>query len=328
LSAASATAPGVVVERVKVGSDVGCIVIDQSRGVQVGNNNRQLNKFKYRVEQPRVSVDDLLRGNPGRLRAFEKFVENPYSAAANRAFRRRMSAEARPAGRVRCISTSAPGTTRVSSRSDEGGGIVVSGSRGVQMGSRVTQRNKFSYRVVRPELSVGPALRQDPRLAQAFALAARQPGNPATQRLLTSHLRRAYSGTARSFSAPAARFGQATGLEARGDAVQAGSRNIRKDSLEVNFDRVVMINWPPTETRRSTAERPPGAQNGPSWPLFDRRSDNGRMEPGAPASRSGRSRRTAGRPVQDDDKGRLGPQHRPGRLEGGGGRPTGGFGRV
>ncbi len=329
LSAGSATAVGVTVQRVRVGPDVGYVVIDRSRGVQVGDGNRQLNKFSYRVEQPRVSVSDLLNGDPARLRAFERFVDNPYSAAANRAFRQRMPATAKAAGRVRCISTSAPGTTRVRARLDERGEMVVSNSRGVQQGSRVTQRNEFGYRVVKPELSIGPMLRGDPRMARAFALAARYPGNAAVRRSLTGRIGRAQSGPARSFSPHSAQFRQATGIEvSRADAVQFGSGNIREDRIEVNLGRVVLTGWTrPDETTRSTEDRsprPPGALDRPAAAAPVRAADwfgSGQVSPG-------RSRRTAGRAAPDDDVGRPEPPQRPGRLDGGGGRFSGGMGRV
>jgi hypothetical protein len=49
VSAGKVTAQGVTVEQVKVGPGIGHIVVDRSRGVQIGDGNRQVNKFRFRA---------------------------------------------------------------------------------------------------------------------------------------------------------------------------------------------------------------------------------------------------------------------------------------
>jgi hypothetical protein len=262
LSVGSARAQGVAVEQVKVGNSVGHIVIDRSRAVQVGDGNRQLNNFRYKVEQPRVSVDDLLRGHPGRQRAFEKLIDNPSSMVANWVFRQYLSGAARPQGRVRFTSASGPRMARVAARLDERGHVVVDRSQGVQMGTGVTQRNKFNYRVVRPELSLEPMLRGNARLARTLALTARYPGNAAAQRSFTGQLANAYKHPRTSFSDSSALLARTTGLVVSdGAGVQLGSDNIRKDRIDVSVRSVRVTHWTP-QTRPSPITQP--ADNHPA----------------------------------------------------------------
>src|SRR5216683_1471980 len=154
LTVGSASGEGVAVQRIKLGPDVRQVLISRSRALQIGHNNRQLNHFQYEFTQPRVSVDHMLRGHPGRQRAFARLVDNPHSMFANWLFRQHLSGAARPRGCVRFADTSGPQTVRVAARLDERGAIVVDRSQGVQLGNWNTQRNRFSYRVVKQELAV------------------------------------------------------------------------------------------------------------------------------------------------------------------------------
>jgi RIP homotypic interaction motif len=251
LSAGSANARGVRIGRVTVGPRVGHVVIDKSRGVQVGDGNRQLNKFRLDVEQPRVSADDVLRWHPMRQRAFTKLVENPDSWFANWAFRQHLSGSVHATGNVRFISASTPRTGHVAARLDERGQIVVDRSRGVQIGSGSTQLNKFNYRVEQPRLSLEPMLRDNPGLTRSLALTARYPGSAAVERSFTGELAQAYKRPSASMPAASVLPRGTPDLGVRnGMGVQFGRGNDRKDSIDISVGRVRLTHWTPP---RSTA---------------------------------------------------------------------------
>jgi hypothetical protein len=257
VSAGKVTAQGVTVEQVKVGPRIGHIVVDRSRGVQIGDGNRQVNKFRFRVEQPRVSVDELL-GTAARLRAFENLVAHPYDPIANWAFRHQMSAKASPEARVRFISTSGSRTTRIAARKDDQGQLVVSKSQGVQLGSGVTQRNTFNERMVKPDLGLEPMLRAHPYLARSLALTARYPGNLAVRRF-AGRIARALEHPSTSFAGPSALLEGSTGMAVSlADGVQLGSHNSRTDRIDARLDRLVLTGWAQLKEVTGAAENGPG----------------------------------------------------------------------
>ena len=255
LSTGLADARGVWIERVKVGPRVGhVVVIDKSRGVQVGDGNRQLNKFRFHVERPRVSVDDVLRWHPMRQRAFTKLIQNPDSWFANWAFRQHLSGSLHSTGNVRFISASTPRTGHVAARLDERGQVVVDGSRGVQIGSGSTQFNKFNYRVEQPSVSLEPMLRDNPELTRSLALTARYPGSAAVERSFTGQLTQAFERPSTSMPAASVLPRGTSGIRVReGMGVQYGRGNARKDSIDISVGRVRLTHWTPP---RSTAHPP------------------------------------------------------------------------
>ena len=294
LSAGIAERTSVTVRTVRLGPDVRRVVISESRGVQIGDRNRQLNHFKYRVERPRVSVDRLFKGHPGRLRAFARLVENPYSVMANSAFRRHLSArEAELSSRVRFAETSGPGIRRISAPVDAQGALVVERSRGVQTGDRNTQHNRFSYRAVNPELSLEQMLRGHPGLTRALALAARHPANQAAQRSFARHLSGAYGRPSQQTSRLVGAGWADSGLAVdRGAGVQYGTRNTRKDIVSVGIGRAVVTGWrsvrdiEPTSPVRTAAPRQRRADDG-----FSSRTSSGWAPPSlaSPGSRTSTS---------------------------------------
>jgi hypothetical protein len=260
LSAGSVTATGVAVERVAVGPHAGYVLIDRSRGIQIGDDNRQLNDFRCRIEKPHVAVDELL-GNRARMRAFENLVAHPYSPIANWAFRHQMSARTSPEAPVRYVSTSGPRTTRVAARVNDQGQVVVSGSRGVQVGSGLVQRNTFSDKLVQPDLGLEPMLRAHPYLARSFALIARHPGNLAVQRF-AGRIARALEHPASSPSAPSALLSMTAGMAVSfADGVQLGSRTSRTDRFHASLHHLVLTGW--AQLKEVTG---PG-ENGPAEPV-------------------------------------------------------------
>jgi hypothetical protein len=297
VSAGIAERTGVTVRTVRLGPDVRRVVISKSRGVQIGDRNKQLNHFRYRVERPRVSVDRLFEGHPERLRAFARLVENPYSVMANNAFRRHLSArQARLSSRVRFAETPGPGIRRISAPVDARGALVVGRSRGVQMGDRNTQHNRFSYRAVNPELSLEQMLRGHPDLARALAMTARHPANEAAQRSFARHLAGAYGRpseqTSRLVGAGRADSGLAVD---RGAGVQYGTRNTRKDIVSVDIGRAVVTGWrsvrdiEPATPARAASPRQRRPDDGVSS-----RTASGRPAP-SPASRGSRTSRSDSR---------------------------------
>ncbi len=261
LTVGSASGEGVAVQRIKLGPDVRQVLISRSRALQIGHNNRQLNHFQYEFTQPRVSVDHMLRGHPGRQRAFARLVDNPHSMFANWLFRQHLSGAARPRGCVRFADTSGPQTVRVAARLDERGAIVVDRSQGVQLGNWNTQRNRFSYRVVKQELSVEPMLRSCPSLARSLAMTVRHPGNAAARRSFTGQLATAYSRPSVPFSDFRNQYRRAHGLAVTdGAGVQLGS-GTREDRVAVNMRVMVLTGWAAarrtTSTHRNRTERTP-----------------------------------------------------------------------
>ena len=290
LSAGSANARGVRIERVTVGPRVGHVVIDKSRGVQVGDGNRQLNKFRFDVEQPRVSVDDVLRWHPMRQRAFTKLIENPDSWFANWAFRQHLSGSVHATGNVRFISASTPRTGHVAARLDERGQVVVDRSRGVQIGSGSTQLNKFNYRVEQPRLSLEPMLRDNPGLTRSLALTARYPGSAAVERSFTGELAQAYKRPSASMPAASVLPRGTSNLGVReGTGVQYGHGNVRRDTIDTSVGRVRLAHWkPPRSTAQPGDIEPAQRQDAP--------------EPTIP-----RTAPEATKPAPPDRPGRLGP---------------------
>jgi hypothetical protein len=269
VSAGKVTAQGVTVEQVKVGPRIGHIVVDRSRGVQIGDGNRQVNKFRFRVEQPRVSVDELL-GTAARLRAFENLVAHPYDPIANWAFRHQMPAKGSPEGRVRSISTSASLTTRIAARVDDQGQIVVSKSQGVQVGSGVTQHNTYNERAVKPELRLEPMLRAHPYLARSLALTARHPGNLAVRRF-ADRIAHALEDSTMSFAGPSALLGGSIGMAVSlADGVQLGSDNRREDQIDFRLRRLAVTGWAQLKEVTGPAENSPAQPASPvDWVSLD-----------------------------------------------------------
>jgi hypothetical protein len=264
LKVGSATGEGVTVQRIKLGPNVQHIVIDRSRAVQIGDHNRQLNHFRYDLVRPRVAVDDVFRGHPGRQRAFARLVDNPHSIIANWVFRQYLSGSARSRGCVRFTNTSGPRMVRVAARLDERGRIVVSRSSGVQVGDRNTQHNRFSYRAVGQEFPLEPMLRDCPQLVRSLAVADRYPGNAAAQRSFTGQLTSLYTQPNRSVPGSSAQFRRAAGLiVGRGAGVQLGSGDTRVDRVAVNVRGMVLTRWTSRDRPTMQARSSIDARSGP-----------------------------------------------------------------
>ncbi len=245
LTAAFADHDGVRVQWIKPGPNAHKIVIDRSRGIQIGRHDRQLNHYRYDVVQPRVSLDQLLRGHPARQRALANLAKNPDSVIANFAFRHHLSNRAPyTRGRVRFAEKSGPRAIRVAARLNEQGAIEVKGSQGVQVTDGGTQRNQFTYRLTQPELSLEPLLRDRPDLVRALAVTFRDPENRAAQRSLMCRLENAYRRSAGSVEHLHAQRSGASGLFVTlSDGVQIGSDMVRRDRAEAQVRKMVLTGW-------------------------------------------------------------------------------------
>lgn len=286
LSAGSAEGRAVTVHRVRLGPKVQEIRVSRSAGVQVGDHNRQLNHYRFKIERPRVSLDHLLEGHPARLRSFERLVANPHSWMANYAFRRHLSAgHARPSSRVMFAGISRAPTVRISARADEYGATVVENSQGVQVTDHGIQRNDFNYKLAGQEISLERMLHDRADLARGLAMTVRHPRNPAVQRSFTRQITNVYT----HGSAPSLRIlnrdWPSSGLSVeQGAGVQLGTGNIRRDRVSVDIHRLALTGWDSTaeriaakidepDTVPSPAEPPVARQSQElSWPTPIRRS--------------------------------------------------------
>src|SRR5438034_7810558 len=147
----------VVVERRTLGPDTRKVVIGRAAGMQIGEHNRQFNVHSYEVVEPTVSLDHLLDGHPLRQWAFEKVVANPDSSLANYFFRVFLPGE--PVFSGGRIALPEMRGRPISAQLGPSGEIVLDRAWGAQVGDWNTQRNRFSYSLEGPELSLSEALR-------------------------------------------------------------------------------------------------------------------------------------------------------------------------
>ena len=252
LSAGSVESRGVTVHRVRLGPKVQKIRVARSAGVQVGDHNRQLNHYRFKIERPRVSLDHLLEGHPARLRSLERLVANPRSWMANWAFRQHLSAgPARPSSRVLFADTSRAATTRISARVDEYGAMVVENSRGVQAADHSIQRNDFNYRLAGQEVSLKRMLHDRPDLVRGLAMTVRYPGNPAVQRSFTRQISNEITRGGEPSLGIMNQDWPGSGLSVEQAAgVQLGTGNTRTDRVSgLRIGRFTLTGWESTAKR-------------------------------------------------------------------------------
>ena len=244
VNAVSFERKGVTAHSVRVGPKVVTIKVAKSAGVLVGDSNRQLNSYKYKLDRPRVSLGHLLEGHPDRMRSLAKLAGNPRSWMANYAFRRKLSAgPERPSGRV-LFSGPSHGTARISARVDEYGAMVVENSRGVTVGDHGTQRNDFSYRTIGQEIPLEQMLRDRPDLVRTLAMAVRYPGNPAVQRTFTRQVSRRYvRGSELSLQVLNQNWASPSLSVEHAAGVAVGTGNIQKNTVSLELGRLVMTGW-------------------------------------------------------------------------------------
>jgi hypothetical protein len=259
ISHGSVAGSGVTVHRVRVGPKVQQIRVSRSAGLQVGDHNRQLNHYRFKLDRPQVSLDDLLKGHPARLRALERLAANPRSWMANYAFRRRLpTGPTQPSSRVLFAGAAGGPTVRISARVDEYGAMVVENSRGVQVTDHGIQRNDFHYKLAGQEISLERMLRDRPDLVRGLAMTIRHPGSPAVARSFTRRLSAAYThGSAPSLSSLNQDWPGRDLSVQQGAGVQWGTGNTRTDRVSVDVRRMALTGWEATAERVAARIDPP-----------------------------------------------------------------------
>jgi RIP homotypic interaction motif len=261
VSAGSVTDRGVTVHQVRLGPTVQAIRVSRSAGVQVGDHNRQLNRYRFKLDRPQVSLDDLLEGHPARLRALERLAANPRSWIANYAFRQHLSAgPTRPSSRVLFADAAGGPAVRISARVDEYGATVVENSRGVQVTDHGMQRNDFRYKLAGQEISLERTLRDRPDLVRGLAMTIRHAGNAAVQRSFARRLSNAYTRGSAPTLGTLDRDWPGRSLSAEyGAGVQVGTGNSRTDQISVDVRRLALTGWQATAERITATIDTPAA---------------------------------------------------------------------
>jgi hypothetical protein len=248
VSLGSVADSGVTVHRVRLGPKVQEIKVARSAGVQVGDHNRQLNRYRFKLDRPQISLGDLLEGHPARLRALERLAANPRSWLANYAFRRHLPAgPTRPSSRVLFAGAAGGPAVRISARVDEYGATVVDNSRGVQVTDHGIQRNDFHYKLAGQEISLERTLRDRPDLVRGLAMTIRHTGNAAVRRSFARQLSNAYTRGSAPSLGTLDRDWPGRSLSAEyGAGVQVGTSNSRTDQISVDMRRMVLTGWEAT----------------------------------------------------------------------------------
>jgi hypothetical protein len=260
IAAASVEGSSVTVHQVRLGPETREITVSRSAGVQVGDHIRQLNHYRFKLDRPKVSLDQLLKGHPARLRSLARLAANPRSWVANFAFRQHLSARPQLSSRVLFAGPPGGRSVRIRARVDEHGATVVENSRGVQVMDHGVQRNDFKYELADQEISLERMLRDRPDLVRGLAMTVRHPGNPAVQRSFTRQVSGAYT----HGSAPSLRMlnqdwrGRSLAIENRA-AVQVGTNTSRTDRVSVDIRRAVLTGWEATAERIAAELDPPAA---------------------------------------------------------------------
>jgi len=239
----------VVVERRTLGPDTHKIVIGRAAGVQIGEHNRQFNVHSYDVVEPTVSLDHLLDGHPLRQWAFEKVVANPGSSLANYVFRVFLPDE--PVFSGGRIALPEMRGRPISAQLGPSGEIVLDQAWGAQVGDWSTQRNRFSYSLEGPELSLSEALRDRPGLVCSLAVAVGHPDNPAAQHSFSHQLSGAYSASSWQIGDVCLPRANAPEVRIGGMGLQVGAGNVRKDTVLIQAGRVRLTGWERTEAHKA-----------------------------------------------------------------------------
>ena len=249
------------------------VVISDAQAVQVGDDNRMRNEHSFKVASPTVSLAGLAEGNRQAQRAFERVVQHP-SRPAVKAFQRAL--EDRPVltgGMVKAGKLDGPGVRRVPVESTSRYPVVVHRSAAVQIGDGGTMRNKFEYRVVKPELSAEAALRRDPDSVRALAAAARNPRAKSSWQALARQLEQACSRLSGPVKGLRGTYQDMFPDGASGHGVQCGIGNKRIDTVDIQARRLTVTGPPDSLCRpplvppatREQATRAPVTGHTVSW---------------------------------------------------------------
>jgi hypothetical protein len=272
------------------------IKVANCAGVLAGDNGRQLNRYRYKLDRPRVSLESLLEGHRDRMRALARVAANPRSWWANYAFRQKLSAnQGRTNDRILFSDISRGPSTRISAHVDEYGGLVVESSRGVTTGDHITQRNHFSYRTAGQELPLEQMLHDRPDLVRTLAVAVRYPDNAAVRRTFTRQVSCEYiRGHEPSLTILNLNWASPGLLLVEyGAGVTVGTGTTRTDRVSLKLGRVVMTGWDSPVKKIAEEIRQPAVIE-PVGPAVSPRAPSAYSErPSANVSRSAVTRSSA-----------------------------------
>lgn len=146
------------------------IVVVGTRGAQIGKNNEQLNLREYRIEKPKIDLEEVF-GRPTVQEELLRFAENPDDAAARQRLEHALSAvPITPGG----LNDSILNDSAVASSSYKDGSwawidktVIIIDSQGVQIGDHSRQRNSFVY-TISPEIDAFSLLAENPKIVRAL----------------------------------------------------------------------------------------------------------------------------------------------------------------
>jgi hypothetical protein len=234
----------VTVQWARLGSSKNEVRVVDTRGFQAGNDNLQVNTYRFEIRNPRASIGDVVRGNPVRERAFANLMDNPGSRVANREFRRTLrNAPLFEGGDIDFKEKRGIKARRVAIHSDSEGALVIGSTQGVQRSDNSTQRNYFKYTVKEARFSAESAFNKDPKLARDLAIAARNPGSLAVQRSIERRLQAACANADGRLEELYEHFGETFKFDVTGDGVQFGEGNKRKDKVITRSEKLRLEDW-------------------------------------------------------------------------------------
>ena len=122
----------------------GATVVENSRGVQVGDHNRMRNDFSYKLTGQEISLGRMLRDRPDLARSLAMTVRHPGNPAVQRSFARQVANAYTRGG--------AP-SLRILNQDLPGGNLSVQGSAGAQIGTGNIRTDRVSVDVRRMALT-------------------------------------------------------------------------------------------------------------------------------------------------------------------------------
>jgi hypothetical protein len=151
----------------------GALVVDRSRGVQVGDRGTMRNTFNYKMAGREISVERMLRDRPGLTRDMAMAARHPDNRAVQRSFTRQISRE---------YTRGHEPSLRVLSRDWPGSGLSVERAAGVQLGTGNIRTDRVSVKVGQVVLRGwdSPALKRTATRGDEPTPARRTTGRPMT----------------------------------------------------------------------------------------------------------------------------------------------------
>ncbi|MCK9900625.1 hypothetical protein MXD63_11115 [Frankia sp. Cpl3] len=207
-------------------------------GVMAGDRNVQKNVSYLRLDEPRVTCESAVVGAAS-MRAFYALTENPDSSLRRMAFRRALTRQDGQdlVARQGVVCGTVHGPARVMSYS-----VRVRSSRGVIVGDRNVQTNRFNYMLKAPTLSIHEIAACHPKVASMVVRLVAQPDDERRIRALGREIDRAVHGIGdRLWFAQAVQAAPGLGCCA-GVVIGCNNRQINTSEVKVrsvDVDRVI-----------------------------------------------------------------------------------------